>query len=197
MKIENMKRRRNLIVILLSVLIIMLAMPVASANGDTYDHTELCKCCHAETLNIYVTGEKICSNCCYKYDVDADEVTETLCSSWTTWTPINTTQHQRTCQAANCHNVQTENHSGGTPTCTEQATCEFCNAKYGNTLDHDWSNPWTKKDDDSHHKLCSYGCNTELTEKHTGGTATCLKNQHVLFAGKNTAMRIRTTMKGK
>ena len=183
MKIENMKRRRNLIVILLSVLIIMLAMPVASANGDTYDHT-VCKCCHAETLNIYVTGEKICSNCCYRYEVDAGVVKETFCSNWSGWTKLNDTQHQRTCQGTDCHNVQTENHSGGTPTCTEQATCDFCNAKYGNTLDHDWSNPWTKKDDDSHHKLCSYGCKTELTENHTGGTATCLKKAACTVCGE-------------
>lgn len=45
--------------------------------------------------------------------------------------------HTRVCSFNNEH-AETENCHGGTATCTEQATCEKCNAKYGVLAKHDY-----------------------------------------------------------
>ena len=45
--------------------------------------------------------------------------------------------HTRVCSFNNEHS-ETENCHGGTATCTEQAVCEKCNAKYGKALGHDY-----------------------------------------------------------
>ncbi|MBQ8028026.1 MAG: hypothetical protein IJ262_01315, partial [Clostridia bacterium] len=46
--------------------------------------------------------------------------------------------HSFTCTI--CHITGTENHTGGTATCKEQAKCEHCGASYGEVNAHDWSN---------------------------------------------------------
>ena len=54
------------------------------------------------------------------------------------WTRNDGTEtHTRVCSFNNEH-TETENCQGGTATCTEQAVCEKCNAKYGNVLGHDY-----------------------------------------------------------
>lgn len=45
--------------------------------------------------------------------------------------------HTRVCSFNNEHS-ETENCHGGTATCTEQATCEKCNAKYGELVKHNY-----------------------------------------------------------
>ena len=45
--------------------------------------------------------------------------------------------HTRVCSFNNDHS-ETENCHGGTATCTEQAVCEKCNAKYGELAKHDY-----------------------------------------------------------
>ena len=45
--------------------------------------------------------------------------------------------HTRVCSFNNKH-TETENCQGGTATCIEQATCEKCNAKYGELAKHDY-----------------------------------------------------------
>ena len=47
--------------------------------------------------------------------------------------------HTRVCSFNNEH-TETENCHGGTATCTEQAVCEKCNAKYGELANHDYKN---------------------------------------------------------
>ena len=47
--------------------------------------------------------------------------------------------HTRVCSFNNEH-AETENCHGGTATCTEQAVCEKCNAKYGELANHDYKN---------------------------------------------------------
>ena len=47
--------------------------------------------------------------------------------------------HTRVC-SFNSEHTETENCHGGTATCTEQAVCEKCNAKYGKALGHDYQN---------------------------------------------------------
>ena len=47
--------------------------------------------------------------------------------------------HTRVC-SFNSEHTETENCHGGTATCTEQATCEKCNEKYGELAKHDYKN---------------------------------------------------------
>lgn len=47
--------------------------------------------------------------------------------------------HTRVCSFNNEH-TETENCLGGIATCTEQAVCEKCNAKYGELANHDYKN---------------------------------------------------------
>ena len=54
------------------------------------------------------------------------------------WTRNNGSEtHTRVC-SFNSEHTETENCLGGTATCTEQAVCEKCNAKYGNPLGHNY-----------------------------------------------------------
>ncbi len=66
------------------------------------------------------------------------------------------------------------NHSGGTATCTEKATCEKCSQPYGelDSSNHvDVSNEWSKSETE-HWNKCA--CGTELNkDEHKGGTANC------------------------
>lgn len=64
-------------------------------------------------------------------------------------------------------------HTGGTPSCTEKATCEICGEKYGNTVPHNYSDTYLKDnaDSDKHYHVCS-NCNAkDAGEKHTPGPA--------------------------
>ena len=86
-------------------------------------------------------------------------------------------------------------HTGGTATCTEQATCERCNEKYGNALGHDiehhagqpatctekgWKAYVTCKRDG-----CDYSTYKEIPALgHTGGTATCTEQATCSVCGE-------------
>lgn len=53
------------------------------------------------------------------------------------WISNGDSTHTKTCSHDDAHTV-TENCHGGSATCTEQATCEDCNAKYGTALEHNY-----------------------------------------------------------
>ena len=64
----------------------------------------------------------------------------------------NETEHWQVCTCgAVFHKAQ---HSGGTATCTQRATCTVCGAEYGDVLGHDFTTSWTH-DDNMHWKQCS------------------------------------------
>ena len=64
----------------------------------------------------------------------------------------NETEHWQVCTCgAVFHKAQ---HSGGTATCTQRATCTVCGAEYGDALGHDFTTSWTH-DDNMHWKQCS------------------------------------------
>jgi len=64
----------------------------------------------------------------------------------------NDTEHWQVCTCgAVFHKAQ---HSGGTATCTQRATCTVCGAEYGDVLGHDFTTSWTH-DDNEHWKQCS------------------------------------------
>lgn len=64
----------------------------------------------------------------------------------------NESEHWQVCTCgAVFHKAQ---HSGGTATCTQRATCTVCGAEYGDALGHDFTTSWTH-DDNEHWKQCS------------------------------------------
>lgn len=64
----------------------------------------------------------------------------------------NETEHWQVCTCgAVFHKAE---HSGGTATCTQRATCTVCGAEYGDALGHDFTTSWTH-DDNMHWKQCS------------------------------------------
>ena len=65
---------------------------------------------------------------------------------------FNETEHWQVCTCgAVFHKAE---HSGGTATCTQRATCTVCGAEYGDVLGHDFTTSWTH-DDNEHWKQCS------------------------------------------
>ena len=67
---------------------------------------------------------------CGAKDSDALEHGEPLGHNYGAWVSNGDGTHTKTCANDNTHTI-TENCSGGTATCTEQATCENCGEKYG------------------------------------------------------------------
>ena len=56
----------------------------------------------------------------------------------------NETEHWQVCTCgAVFHKAE---HSGGTATCTQRATCTVCGAEYGDVLGHDFTTSWTHDD---------------------------------------------------
>ena len=64
----------------------------------------------------------------------------------------NETEHWQVCTCGVVFNKA--EHSGGTATCTQRATCTVCGAEYGDVLGHDFTTNWTH-DDNMHWKQCS------------------------------------------
>ena len=77
-----------------------------------------------------------------------DEHTHDQSSPWKS----NETEHWQVCACGAVFNKA--NHSGGTATCTQRATCAVCGAEYGDVLGHDFTTNWTH-DDNEHWKQCS------------------------------------------
>ncbi|MBQ8237468.1 MAG: hypothetical protein IJZ39_04915 [Oscillospiraceae bacterium] len=80
--------------------------------------------------------------------------------------------HSVTCTV--CGTAATEEHSGGTATCTEQAKCKHCGASYGELGGHSpaENTDYTDNGDGTHSYTCT-DCKETVAEDHTGGTATC------------------------
>ena len=69
--------------------------------------------------------------------------------------------HTRTC-TRNAEHTQTDDCSGGTATCTEQATCEGCGGKYGELKPHSNATEWST-DETNHWHECT-GCGRKAEE---------------------------------
>ena len=59
--------------------------------------------------------------------------------------------------------IQNE-HSGGTATCTEQATCEICGEKYGDLKPHSYSADWVMDETSHWHECTECGAKTDEAE---------------------------------
>ena len=81
----------------------------------------------------------------------------------------NETEHWQVCTCgAVFHKAE---HSGGTATCTQRATCTVCGAEYGDALGHDFTTSWTH-DDNMHWKQCSRCDEKDDVSPHTWDNGT-------------------------
>ena len=95
----------------------------------------------------------------------------------------NETEHWQVCTCgAVFHKAQ---HSGGTATCTQRATCTVCGAEYGDALGHDFTTSWTH-DDNEHWKQCSRCDEKDDVGPHTWNSGTVTTAPTCTKAGEKT-----------
>ena len=71
------------------------------------------------------------------YEITAAKIEHNYPNDWTAVRPG--TSHSHKCQNSGCGATQTKDCSGGTATCTEQATCGACHEKYGALKSHSFT----------------------------------------------------------
>lgn len=95
----------------------------------------------------------------------------------------NETEHWQVCTCgAVFHKAE---HSGGTATCTQRATCTVCGAEYGDVLGHDFTTSWTH-DDNEHWKQCSRCDAKDDVSPHTWDNGTITTAPTCTKAGEET-----------
>ena len=95
----------------------------------------------------------------------------------------NETEHWQVCTCgAVFHKAE---HSGGTATCTQRATCTVCGAEYGDVLGHDFTTSWTH-DDNEHWKQCSRRDKKDDVSPHTWDSGTVTTAPTCTKAGERT-----------
>ena len=95
----------------------------------------------------------------------------------------NETEHWQVCTCGVVfHKAE---HSGGTATCTQRATCTVCGAEYGDALGHDFTTSWTH-DDNEHWKQCSRCDAKDDVSPHTWDSGTITTAPTCTKAGKKT-----------
>ena len=95
----------------------------------------------------------------------------------------NDTEHWQVCTCgAVFHKAE---HSGGTATCTQRATCTVCGAEYGDVLGHDFTTSWTH-DDNEHWKQCSRCDKKDDVSPHTWDSGTVTTAPTCTKAGEET-----------
>lgn len=95
----------------------------------------------------------------------------------------NDTEHWQVCTCgAVFHKAE---HSGGTATCTQRATCTVCGAEYGDVLGHDFTTSWTH-DDNMHWKQCSRCDAKDDVSPHTWDNGTITTAPTCTKAGEET-----------
>jgi len=95
----------------------------------------------------------------------------------------NDTEHWQVCTCgAVFHKAE---HSGGTATCTQRATCTVCGAEYGDALGHDFTTSWTH-DDNMHWKQCSRCDKKDDVSPHTWDNGTVTTAPTCTKAGERT-----------
>ena len=95
----------------------------------------------------------------------------------------NETEHWQVCTCGVVFNKA--EHSGGTATCTQRATCTVCGAEYGDVLGHDFTTSWTH-DDNEHWKQCSRCDKKDDVSPHTWDSGTITTAPTCTKAGKKT-----------
>ncbi len=95
----------------------------------------------------------------------------------------NETEHWQVCTCGAVFNKA--EHSGGTATCTQRATCTVCGAEYGDALGHDFTTSWTH-DDNMHWKQCSRCDEKDDVSPHTWDNGTITTAPTCTKAGEET-----------
>ena len=95
----------------------------------------------------------------------------------------NETEHWQVCTCGAVFNKA--EHSGGTATCTQRATCTVCGAEYGDALGHDFTTSWTH-DDNMHWKQCSRCDAKDDVSPHTWDSGTVTTAPTCTKAGERT-----------
>ncbi len=95
----------------------------------------------------------------------------------------NETEHWQVCACGAVFNKA--NHSGGTATCTQRATCAVCDAEYGDVLGHDFTTSWAH-DDNEHWKQCSRCDKKDDVGPHTWDNGTITTAPTCTKAGETT-----------
>ena len=97
------------------------------------------------------------------------------------WTRNDGTEtHTRVCSFNNEH-TETENCHGGTATCTEQAVCEKCNAKYGELAKHDYKDGvCTVCGAERANEELKYSLNSDGTAYTVTGIGTCTDTEIII-----------------
>ena len=95
----------------------------------------------------------------------------------------NETEHWQVCTCGAVFHK--EQHSGGTATCTQRATCTVCGAEYGDVLGHDFTTSWTH-DDNEHWKQCSRCDAKDDVSPHTWDSGTVTTAPTCTKAGEET-----------
>ena len=95
----------------------------------------------------------------------------------------NDTEHWQVCTCGAVFNKA--EHSGGTATCTQRATCTVCGAEYGDALGHDFTTSWTH-DDNEHWKQCSRCDEKKDVSPHTWDNGTITIAPTCTKAGERT-----------
>ena len=95
----------------------------------------------------------------------------------------NETEHWQVCTCGVVFNKA--EHSGGTATCTQRATCTVCGAEYGDVLGHDFTTSWTH-DDNMHWKQCSRCDKKDDVGPHTWDNGTITTAPTCSKAGEET-----------
>ncbi len=109
---------------------------------------------------------------CGEKGTDTFETGNVLGHSWSSTYSQNAQGHYRTCTRTGCGASEDPTAcSGGTKTCTTQATCTTCLTPYGTTLPHDYTNGTWKSDASGHWKKCE-DCTAEDTAHKIGHNAT-------------------------
>ena len=94
--------------------------------------------------------------------------------NWGEWQHL-TTSHTRGCDNPGCGMTQSENCSGGTATCTEQATCDVCHEKYGtpDSNNHTGTLDWTQTATTHQQEWSCCHAETVAEESHNWADGVC------------------------
>ena len=137
---------------------VSMTLPVFKGQGDSHEHSE-------KTGNCL---DGIYCECGYLMHM------ATSGHNWGEWVH-DTTSHSRRCDNPGCGVTQSESCSGGTATCTEQATCEVCHEKYGalNPDNHTCTLEWTQTATTHQQEWSCCGSVTVTEEDHEWENGVC------------------------
>lgn len=132
--------------------------------------------CHSEGNVAYYE----CAECHKYFDEDHDEIEsyviqKTQHNFADSWEKGDENGHTRACTNEGCTEKETVPHNYEGSQCysynndEHRVYCTVCN--YEHLERHEFGD-WTKEDDANHVQVCAK-CNKKITEKHSGGTATC------------------------